>query len=428
MTTTNGQEPQAPSSDGGTNVVAPARQGVYRRPQRATPPAEARAATSVEQASPGTSVPAPGLAPISPDAEATPTFAPPSPTTGSGDSANNSPRTIPLIAEAPPTAMALDDFEPSRVAGPSRRRALVAVAGVVVLCLAVLVAGVVTRRGSDGENLGIAAGPPAIAADETLAPTSTATATTAASPVPASVSRTTEPATRASETPEPPTTAAPVTTAAPTPPTAASVAPETSAAPATSAAAPANVPATAATLPDGSPVPVLAIFNGDRVVLEGAVPNQAALDLAHTLAVANAKGTATITNRLTIDPAVPANVPVRVIELQSVRFPSGSIEILPDHALELDRVGNVMLAFPHVTALVVGHADQVGSDDANLQISLDRADAVVSYLIGRGVTVDRLSARGVGETDLLAEDLGDDALALNRRTEFIFYGLLIPPA
>lgn len=181
-----------------------------------------------------------------------------------------------------------------------------------------------------------------------------------------------------------------------------------------------------ATVPDGSPAPLLAVFNGDQVTLEGALPSEEARAYVNTLAAANAKATATIDDRLTIDPSVPLTVPVRVIELQSVRFPSGRADIVPEHAVELDRVANVMFALPHVTVLVIGHSDQVGSDQANLALSQARAAAVVNYLIAKGVGVDRLSSRGVGETDLLAEDLGGDALALNRRTEFVFTGILAP--
>ena len=194
----------------------------------------------------------------------------------------------------------------------------------------------------------------------------------------------------------------------------------------TTTTAPVSAASGPATLPDGSPVPLLAVFNGDLVTLEGAVPSEHARAYVNSLAAANAKATATIDDRLTIDPSVPLAVPVRVIELQSVRFPSGSAEIVPEHAAELDRVANVMFALPHVTVLVVGHSDQVGSDEANLALSQARAGAVVDYLIGKGVAAARLSSRGVGETDLLADDLGGDALALNRRTEFVFTGILVP--
>ena len=94
------------------------------------------------------------------------------------------------------------------------------------------------------------------------------------------------------------------------------------------------------TLPDGSPAPVVAIFDTDSITLTGAVPDEAAKDRLQALAVANAKPgqAATVDNQLTINPAVPRSVGVRVVELTSARFPEGSAEVLPEHAVELDRV------------------------------------------------------------------------------------------
>jgi len=179
------------------------------------------------------------------------------------------------------------------------------------------------------------------------------------------------------------------------------------------------------TEPDGSPRPVVAIFDTTTITLTGEVPSQAAADRLAALSVANSQTPATVVNNLIINPSVPLGVGVRVIELNSPRFPERSSTILPAHAAELDRVAAVMNALPNVTVLVVGHADQRGTEVGNFAISDERARAVVNYLVYVGIAPARLSARAVGDQDLLAA--GDDAtsLALNRRTEFIFYGLLI---
>ena len=84
-----------------------------------------------------------------------------------------------------------------------------------------------------------------------------------------------------------------------------------------------------------------------------------------------------------------------------------------------------MNALPGITVLVIGHADQRGDDVENFAISDERARAVVNYLLYLGISPTRLASRAAGESDLLA--IGDDeaALALNRRTEFVFNGLLV---
>ena len=72
-----------------------------------------------------------------------------------------------------------------------------------------------------------------------------------------------------------------------------------------------------------------------------AVPDQAAKDRLQALAVANAKPgqAATVANTLTINPAVPRSVGVRVVELTSARFPEGAPRCCPRTRAELDRVG-----------------------------------------------------------------------------------------
>jgi outer membrane protein OmpA-like peptidoglycan-associated protein len=220
------------------------------------------------------------------------------------------------------------------------------------------------------------------------------------------------------------------TTEPPVVSTATTVAPATTLAPTTTptTAPPPPKPVTYATLVDGTPQPILGLFAADRITITGAVPDQAAKDRMQALAVANAKpGQAgVIDNQLTIDPNVPIDIGVRVVELTSARFPPASADILPEHAAELDRVATIMEALPNISVLVIGHADQRGEEQRNLLISAQRAEAVVDYLASRGVDPARMASRAVGEADLLTLDNEPAALALNRRTEFVFYGLLVP--
>lgn len=183
-------------------------------------------------------------------------------------------------------------------------------------------------------------------------------------------------------------------------------------------------------LPDGSPVPVLGIYDGELITLSGVVPSEAAADRLRTLAIAFSKvPDAEIASFITIDPTMPANVGVRVIEMNSIRFPEGTPAVSAEHALELDRVALMMTALPQVTTLVIGHADQRGDSDVNFKLSADRARAAADYIASQGVDPTRLSSRGAGESDLLTLNNDAAALALNRRTEFVVSGLLVdtPP-
>jgi outer membrane protein OmpA-like peptidoglycan-associated protein len=180
------------------------------------------------------------------------------------------------------------------------------------------------------------------------------------------------------------------------------------------------------TNPDGTPLPVVVIFDTDTITISGQVPSQAAQDRLGALAIANSQfPDAALVDNMVINPAVPISVGVRVIELNSARFPEGTAEILPAHALELDRVVNIMKALPNISVLVIGHADQRGDEAKNFAISDERSRAVLNYLLYLGISPTRLASRAAGETDLLTVAEDDTALALNRRTEFVFFGLLI---
>ncbi|MFI5042323.1 MAG: OmpA family protein [Acidimicrobiales bacterium] len=180
-----------------------------------------------------------------------------------------------------------------------------------------------------------------------------------------------------------------------------------------------------ALLPDGAPLPVLVVFNGGTITLAGALPSPSAVALLRSLAQAYSKTTAQIIDNLVVDPSVPASVGVRVIEMNAVRFAEGSSEVTPDYAPELSRVVVLMRAMPSVTALVIGHADQTGASAANLRLSQDRAAAVIDFLVSQGVSPDRLSGQGVGDRDPMTTQDGAISLALNRRTELVFYGLFV---
>ncbi|MBC7450324.1 MAG: OmpA family protein, partial [Cytophagales bacterium] len=62
--------------------------------------------------------------------------------------------------------------------------------------------------------------------------------------------------------------------------------------------------------------------------------------------------------------------------------------------------------------------DNVGADDANLKLSSDRADAVKAYLISKGVSDSRVTAKGYGESKPLSSNDTEEGKQNNRRVEF----------
>ncbi len=72
---------------------------------------------------------------------------------------------------------------------------------------------------------------------------------------------------------------------------------------------------------------------------------------------------------------------------------------------------------PTVKIQISGHTDNVGKPADNLNLSNYRARAVVNYLIEKGTNGQRLSAKGFGETQPIADNKTETGKAKNRRTE-----------
>ena len=99
-----------------------------------------------------------------------------------------------------------------------------------------------------------------------------------------------------------------------------------------------------------------------------------------------------------------------------IQFEFGSAALTPSARQVLDELG-AALQSDELSAFqfsLVGHTDAVGSDEANLSLSEERAQAVKDYLVGQfQIDPVRLEASGVGEADLA--DPGDPSNGVNRR-------------
>lgn len=99
-----------------------------------------------------------------------------------------------------------------------------------------------------------------------------------------------------------------------------------------------------------------------------------------------------------------------------VYFDTNSDKIKPESYPDLDRVVTFMNdTVPSAQGVVEGHTDSVGNDDYNLKLSQRRADAVRKYLVDKGVAGSRLTAKGLGETQPVADNGTAEGRAQNRR-------------
>lgn len=109
----------------------------------------------------------------------------------------------------------------------------------------------------------------------------------------------------------------------------------------------------------------------------------------------------------------------RLARLNPITFAVGSAELTAEGQATLDEAIAIFSESSSTApVLVEGHTDAQGSDDANLELSRQRAEAVVAYLVNGGVAAERLSAEGLGETRPIADNATAEGRAQNRRIEF----------
>jgi OOP family OmpA-OmpF porin len=84
---------------------------------------------------------------------------------------------------------------------------------------------------------------------------------------------------------------------------------------------------------------------------------------------------------------------------------------------QLDEVATGLGSVQIQAILAVGHTDSIGSNAYNQKLSMRRAEAVKTYLVGKGVPSERISIDGKGETQPIADNKTKEGRALNRRVE-----------
>lgn len=104
--------------------------------------------------------------------------------------------------------------------------------------------------------------------------------------------------------------------------------------------------------------------------------------------------------------------------LKNIFFATNKSTIKAESLVELDRVYELLKVYPNLVIRINGHTDNVGDDAYNQSLSEQRAQAVATYLLNYGISTDRVSAKGFGETKPIASnEVEAGGRALNRRTE-----------
>lgn len=106
------------------------------------------------------------------------------------------------------------------------------------------------------------------------------------------------------------------------------------------------------------------------------------------------------------------------IVLKNIFFETAKATLKDESKTELNKLVELLTKNTTIKIEIGGHTDNVGADAENLKLSEARALAVKNYLIANGISADRLSSKGYGETMPIADNSTEAGRANNRRTEF----------
>ena len=103
----------------------------------------------------------------------------------------------------------------------------------------------------------------------------------------------------------------------------------------------------------------------------------------------------------------------------NVTFAVDQSDVRPEFTEVLNSVALVLNEYKKTYVDVAGHTDSTGSEDYNLNLSVQRAQSVANHLTNRGVISERFVIRGFGETQPIASNATENGRAQNRRVEII---------
>lgn len=120
-------------------------------------------------------------------------------------------------------------------------------------------------------------------------------------------------------------------------------------------------------------------------------------------------------------PAPPATAPKEgaVVRLENLYFATGESEVLQQSYKELMRLKELLEEHPEMRIELRGHTDGQGTVDYNQRLSEARAKAVADYLVKRGIDRRRLTWKGYGKSQPMADNTSAEGRRQNRRVEYM---------
>lgn len=107
----------------------------------------------------------------------------------------------------------------------------------------------------------------------------------------------------------------------------------------------------------------------------------------------------------------------KVFTLDNVEFETGKSSLTQKSYSELEELREYMQLKEDLVVEIAGHTDNVGDEESNMRLSEARARTVRNYLISKGISPERIIAKGYGESQPIAPNTSAEGRQRNRRTE-----------
>lgn len=110
------------------------------------------------------------------------------------------------------------------------------------------------------------------------------------------------------------------------------------------------------------------------------------------------------------------------ITLRNILFETGKARLKPESDETLGQVLEMLRTNQKVRIMIMGHTDNVGKSATNKALSTRRVESVIEYLVQKGISRNRLEAKGKGSSEPLADNATEEGRQLNRRVELKVLG------
>ena len=108
-----------------------------------------------------------------------------------------------------------------------------------------------------------------------------------------------------------------------------------------------------------------------------------------------------------------------VVNLPDILFDVNKATLKQNTQVALAKLAGIVQVFPRINLRIEGYTDSTGSDELNMRLSKERADAVMSFLQAQGVAASRMTDQGYGPKFPVADNATPEGRAKNRRVEIV---------